>query len=74
MNWRNLAVCLTAFPVFARSAGAELVGTGFEYNDLGRVSSRNCLAVDDAIVDAEIHRSLRENKYSQPSSGAGCSI
>ena len=67
MNWRNLAICLTALPL-SLLIGVLLLnwlGQGLNTMTLGGLAVAIGSAVDDAIVDAEnVFRSLRENKYS----------
>ncbi|TBR58744.1 CusA/CzcA family heavy metal efflux RND transporter [Westiellopsis prolifica IICB1] len=67
MNWRNLAICLTALPL-SLLVGILLlnwVGQGLNTMTLGGLAVAIGSAVDDAIVDAEnVYRNLRENKYS----------
>lgn len=67
MNWRNLAICLTALPL-SLLVGVLLlnwVGQGLNTMTLGGLAVAIGSAVDDAIVDAEnVYRCLRENKYS----------
>ncbi|MBD2772330.1 efflux RND transporter permease subunit [Iningainema tapete] len=67
MNWRNLAVCLTALPL-SLLVGVLLLnwlGQGLNTMTLGGLAVAIGSAVDDAIVDAEnVYRCLRENKYS----------
>lgn len=67
MNWRNLAVCLTALPL-SLLVGILLLnwlGQGLNTMTLGGLAVAIGSAVDDAIVDAEnVYRCLRENKYS----------
>ncbi|WP_337884445.1 efflux RND transporter permease subunit [Fischerella thermalis] len=67
MNWRNLAICLTALPL-SLLVGVLLlnwVGQGLNTMTLGGLAVAIGSAVDDAIVDAEnVYRNLRENKYS----------
>lgn len=66
MNWRNLAICLTALPL-SLLVGVLLlnwVGQGLNTMTLGGLAVAIGSAVDDAIVDAEnVYRCLRENKY-----------
>ncbi len=66
MNWRNLAICLTALPL-SLLVGVmllNLLGQGLN-TMIGGLAVAIGSAVDDAIVDAEnVFRSLRENKYS----------
>ncbi len=67
MNWRNLAVCLTALPLSLLVGVLALnwLGQGLNTMTLGGLAVAIGSAVDDAIVDAEnVYRSLRENKYS----------
>jgi CzcA family heavy metal efflux pump len=68
MNWRNLAICLTALPL-SLLVGVILlnwVGQGLNTMTLGGLAVAIGSAVDDAIVDAEnVYRCLRENKYSK---------
>lgn len=67
MNWRNLAVCLTALPLSLLLGVLALnwLGQGLNTMTLGGLAVAIGSAVDDAIVDAEnVYRSLRENKYS----------
>lgn len=67
MNWRNLAVCLTALPLSLLLGVLALnwLGQGLNTMTLGGLAVAIGSAVDDAIVDAEnVFRSLRENKYS----------
>lgn len=67
MNWRNLAVCLTALPLSLLLGLLALnwLGQGLNTMTLGGLAVAIGSAVDDAIVDAEnVYRSLRENKYS----------
>ncbi len=67
MNWRNLAVCLTALPL-SLLLGVLLLkwlGQGLNTMTLGGLAVAIGSAVDDAIVDAEnVYRCLRENRYS----------
>ncbi|KAB8315807.1 CusA/CzcA family heavy metal efflux RND transporter [Tolypothrix campylonemoides VB511288] len=67
MNWRNLAICLTALPL-SLLIGVLLLnwlGQGLNTMTLGGLAVAIGSAVDDAIVDAEnVYRNLRENKYS----------
>ncbi|NJM72237.1 MAG: efflux RND transporter permease subunit [Scytonema sp. RU_4_4] len=67
MNWRNLAICLTALPL-SLLVGVLLlnwVGQGLNTMTLGGLAVAIGSAVDDAIVDAEnVYRNLRENKHS----------
>jgi cation efflux system protein involved in nickel and cobalt tolerance len=67
MNWRNLAICLTALPL-SLLVGVLLlnwVGQGLNTMTLGGLAVAIGSAVDDAIVDAEnVYRCLRENKHS----------
>ncbi|MFB2920777.1 efflux RND transporter permease subunit [Aerosakkonema funiforme] len=67
MNWRNLAVCLTALPL-SLLVGVMMLnwwGQGLNTMTLGGLAVAISSAVDDAIVDAEnVYRCLRENKYS----------
>ncbi len=67
MNWRNLAICLTALPL-SLLVGVLLLnwlGQGLNTMTLGGLAVAIGSAVDDAIVDAEnVYRNLRENKYS----------
>lgn len=67
INWRNLAICLTALPL-SLLVGVMLLnflGQGLNTMTLGGLAVAIGSAVDDAIVDAEnVFRSLRENKYS----------
>lgn len=67
MNWRNLAICLTALPL-SLLVGVmllNLLGQGLNTMTLGGLAVAIGSAVDDAIVDAEnVYRCLRENKYS----------
>jgi CzcA family heavy metal efflux pump len=67
MNWRNLAVCLTALPL-SLLVGVMLLnwlGQGLNTMTLGGLAVAIGSAVDDAIVDAEnVYRCLRENKHS----------
>ncbi|MBW4561516.1 MAG: CusA/CzcA family heavy metal efflux RND transporter [Mojavia pulchra JT2-VF2] len=67
MNWRNLAICLTALPL-SLLLGIFLLnwlGQGLNTMTLGGLAVAIGSAVDDAIVDAEnVYRNLRENKYS----------
>ncbi|HYW20093.1 MAG TPA: efflux RND transporter permease subunit [Nodularia sp. (in: cyanobacteria)] len=67
MNWRNLAICLTALPL-SLLLGVLLLnwlGQGLNTMTLGGLAVAIGSAVDDAIVDAEnVYRNLRENKYS----------
>ncbi|MBD2183360.1 efflux RND transporter permease subunit [Aerosakkonema funiforme] len=67
MNWRNLAVCLTALPL-SLLVGVMMLnwwGQGLNTMTLGGLAVAIGSAVDDAIVDAEnVYRCLRENKYS----------
>ncbi|MBG1269517.1 efflux RND transporter permease subunit [Nostoc sp. WHI] len=66
MNWRNLAICLTALPL-SLLLGVLLLnwfGQGLNTMTLGGLAVAIGSAVDDAIVDAEnVYRNLRENKY-----------
>lgn len=67
MNWRNLAVCLTALPLSLLVGVLALnwMGQGLNTMTLGGLAVAIGSAVDDAIVDAEnVYRNLRENKYS----------
>lgn len=68
MNWRNLAICLTALPL-SLLVGILLLngwGQGLNTMTLGGLAVAIGSAVDDAIVDAEnVYRCLRENKYSE---------
>ncbi|MBD2293641.1 efflux RND transporter permease subunit [Anabaena sphaerica FACHB-251] len=67
MNWRNLAVCLTALPLSLLLGVMALnwLGQGLNTMTLGGLAVAIGSAVDDAIVDAEnVYRCLRENKYS----------
>ncbi len=67
MNWRNLAVCLTALPLSLLLGVLALnwLGQGLNTMTLGGLAVAIGSAVDDAIVDAEnVFRCLRENKYS----------
>ncbi len=68
MNWRNLAICLTALPL-SLLIGVLLLnwlGQGLNTMTLGGLAVAIGSAVDDAIVDAEnVYRNLRENKYSR---------
>jgi Cu/Ag efflux pump CusA len=68
MNWRNLAICLTALPL-SLLIGVILLnwlGQGLNTMTLGGLAVAIGSAVDDAIVDAEnVYRNLRENKYSR---------
>lgn len=67
MNWRNLAVCLTALPLSLLLGVIVLnwLGQGLNTMTLGGLAVAIGSAVDDAIVDAEnVYRCLRENKYS----------
>jgi cation efflux system protein involved in nickel and cobalt tolerance len=67
MNWRNLAVCLTALPLSLLIGILALnwMGQGLNTMTLGGLAVAIGSAVDDAIVDAEnVYRCLRENKYS----------
>ncbi len=67
MNWRNLAVCLTALPLSLLVGVLALnwLGQGLNTMTLGGLAVAIGSAVDDAIVDAEnVYRCLRENKYS----------
>jgi cation efflux system protein involved in nickel and cobalt tolerance len=67
MNWRNLAVCLTALPLSLLIGILALnwLGQGLNTMTLGGLAVAIGSAVDDAIVDAEnVYRCLRENKYS----------
>jgi cation efflux system protein involved in nickel and cobalt tolerance len=66
MNWRNLAVCLTALPLSLLIGILALnwMGQGLNTMTLGGLAVAIGSAVDDAIVDAEnVYRCLRENKY-----------
>lgn len=67
MNWRNIAICLTALPL-SLLIGVLLLnwlGQGLNTMTLGGLAVAIGSAVDDAIVDAEnVYRNLRENKYS----------
>ncbi|KYC37186.1 cation transporter [Scytonema hofmannii PCC 7110] len=67
MNWRNLAICLTALPL-SLLIGVLLLnwlGQGLNTMTLGGLAVAIGSAVDDAIVDAEnVYRNLRENKHS----------
>ncbi len=68
MNWRNLAVCLTALPLsLLLGVGLlYLVGQGLNTMTLGGLAVAIGSAVDDAIVDAEnVYRCLRENKQAR---------
>lgn len=65
MNWRNLAVCLTALPLsLLLGVGIlHLLGQGLNTMTLGGLAVAIGSAVDDAIVDAEnVYRCLRENQ------------
>ncbi|KAB8314358.1 CusA/CzcA family heavy metal efflux RND transporter [Tolypothrix campylonemoides VB511288] len=67
MNWRNLAICLTALPLSLLIGVLALnwLGHGLNTMTLGGLAVAIGSAVDDAIVDAEnVFRNLRENKYS----------
>ncbi|MCC5641782.1 CusA/CzcA family heavy metal efflux RND transporter [Nostoc sp. CHAB 5824] len=67
MNWRNLAICLTALPLSLLIGVLllNLLGQGLNTMTLGGLAVAIGSAVDDAIVDAEnVYRNLRENKYS----------
>jgi cation efflux system protein involved in nickel and cobalt tolerance len=67
MNWRNLAICLTALPLSLLMGILFLSwwGQGLNTMTLGGLAVAIGSAVDDAIVDAEnVYRCLRENKYS----------
>ncbi len=67
MNWRNLAVCLTALPLSLLVGVLALnwLGQGLNTMTLGGLAVAIGSAVDDAIVDAEnVYRCLRENKFS----------
>ncbi len=67
MNWRNLAVCLTALPLslLLGVLALDWLGQGLNTMTLGGLAVAIGSAVDDAIVDAEnVYRCLRENKYS----------
>ncbi|GAB1543860.1 efflux RND transporter permease subunit [Scytonema sp. NUACC21] len=67
MNWRNLAICLTALPLSLLIGVLILnwLGQGLNTMTLGGLAVAIGSAVDDAIVDAEnVYRCLRENKYS----------
>jgi cation efflux system protein involved in nickel and cobalt tolerance len=67
MNWRNLAVCLTALPLSLLIGILALnwMGQGLNTMTLGGLAVAIGSAVDDAIVDAEnVYRCLRENKHS----------
>ncbi|MBW4629074.1 MAG: CusA/CzcA family heavy metal efflux RND transporter [Brasilonema octagenarum HA4186-MV1] len=67
MNWRNLAICLTALPLSLLIGVLALnwLGQGLNTMTLGGLAVAIGSAVDDAIVDAEnVFRNLRENKYS----------
>lgn len=67
MNWRNLAVCLTALPLSLLLGVLMLnwLGQGLNTMTLGGLAVAIGSAVDDAIVDAEnVYRCLRENKFS----------
>jgi cation efflux system protein involved in nickel and cobalt tolerance len=68
MNWRNLAVCLTALPLSLLIGIMALnwMGQGLNTMTLGGLAVAIGSAVDDAIVDAEnVYRCLRENKYAK---------
>jgi Cu/Ag efflux pump CusA len=63
MNWRNLAVCLTALPLSLLLGVLALnwLGQGLNTMTLGGLAVAIGSAVDDAIVDAEnVFRCLRE--------------
>jgi len=65
MNWRTLAVSLTALPLSLLLGLLTLnwLGHGLNTMTLGGLAVAIGSAVDDAIVDAEnVFRSLRENK------------
>jgi len=65
MNWRTLAVSLTALPLSLLLGLLALnwLGQGLNTMTLGGLAVAIGSAVDDAIVDAEnVFRSLRENK------------
>lgn len=65
MNWRTLAVSLTALPLSLLLGLLALnwLGYGLNTMTLGGLAVAIGSAVDDAIVDAEnVFRSLRENK------------
>lgn len=67
MNWRNLAICLTALPLSLLIGVLALNWLEQNLNTmtLGGLAVAIGSAVDDAIVDAEnVYRNLRENKYS----------
>jgi cation efflux system protein involved in nickel and cobalt tolerance len=67
MNWRMLAVCLTALVTSLLVGLLLLNGMGQSLNTmtLGGLAVAIGSAVDDAIVDAEnVYRSLRENQHS----------
>ena len=55
MNWRNLAVCLTALPLSLLLGVLALnwLGQGLNTMTLGGLAVAIGSAVDDAIVDAE---------------------
>lgn len=67
MNWRNLAICLTALPL-SLLVGVLLLnwmGQALNTMTLGGLAVAIGSAVDDAIVDAEnVYRCLIKNKYS----------
>ncbi|MBW4494638.1 MAG: CusA/CzcA family heavy metal efflux RND transporter [Oscillatoria princeps RMCB-10] len=65
MNWRALAVSLTALPLslLLSVLGLNWLGQGLNTMTLGGLAVAIGNAVDDAIVDAEnVYRCLRENK------------
>lgn len=65
MNWRTLAVSLTALPLSLLLGLLALnwLGQGLNAMTLGGLAVAIGSAVDDAIVDAEnVYRSLRENR------------
>ncbi len=65
MDWRTLAVSLTALPLSLLLGLLALnwLGQGLNTMTLGGLAVAIGSAVDDAIVDAEnVYRSLRENK------------
>lgn len=67
MNWRNIAVCLTALPLslLVGILALNWLGQGLNTMTLGGLAVAIGSAVDDAIVDAEnVYRCLRENKFS----------
>ncbi|KJH71269.1 efflux RND transporter permease subunit [Aliterella atlantica] len=68
MNWRTLAVSLTALPLSLLLGLLALnwLGQGLNAMTLGGLAVAIGSAVDDAIVDAEnVYRSLRENRLKE---------